>query len=720
VPSGSNLRRVLFGNWRKWLPKGTLVTAGSGMSMQRTNSRVLGRSGLATVIREMDWSQTPLGDIESWPETLLTAINWMLAAPLPMQFFWGPELICIYNDAMAPALSDKHPGSLGRPAREVWSEAWFMIGSQLEQVLTEGRSFRFDDILLPLLRNGVLEDQYWTYSYSPIFATDGTVVGALDVAQDTTGRVIAEQQKDALKHAAGASEERTRLALSAANGVGTWDWDVAQDLVYADAQFAAIYGVDPERARRGLPISEFVRNMHPEDRDDVQRKIEKSMQTGEEYRAEYRLVQTDGSVLWVLARGHCSLSSDRVPIRFAGVTVDITQRKHDEELLKQKTEALTLNAERLRLAQEAGKSSSWEWDLASGVFIWDEGSRWTYGRSPSEMAHIDQIWEYVHKDDRDKVLNDLQPALNGLGEYRSQFRVCWPDGSVHWIDARGGPIFSAEGRVEKILGINMNVTDRKRSEEALIQNEKLAAVGRLAASIAHEINNPLEAVTNLIYLAKGSQDIDEAHDYLKVAEAELQRVSAITNQTLRFHRQATRPTESTCDDLFSSVLAIYTSRLTNANISVEKHKRVHRPILCLDGDIRQVLSNLVANAIDAMQSDGGRLLLRSREGHEWKTGRPGIVLTIGDTGLGMPPYVVERVFEAFFTTKGIGGTGLGMWISREIVGRHQGQLSLRSSQRKGHTGTVFTLFLPFDVVIAAGTGLSAHQSVNVKSASRTQ
>lgn len=103
-------------------------------------------------------------------------------------------------------------------------------------------------------------------------------------------------------------------------------------------------------------------------------------------------------------------------------------------------------------------------------------------------------------------------------------------------------------------------------------------------------------------------------------------------------------------------------------------------------------------------------MLRSREGHEWKTGRPGIVLTIGDTGPGMPPDVVERVFEAFFTTKGIGGTGLGMWISREIVGRHQGQLSLRSSQRKDHTGTVFTLFLPFDAVIAASPVPGAHQS----------
>jgi signal transduction histidine kinase len=171
------------------------------------------------------------------------------------------------------------------------------------------------------------------------------------------------------------------------------------------------------------------------------------------------------------------------------------------------------------------------------------------------------------------------------------------DGSLHWIGARGGPIFSPDGRVQKIMGINMNVTNRKRSEDALIQSEKLAVVGRLAASIAHEINNPLEAVTSLFYLATGSRDIDEVQSYLHVAEAELQRVSAIANQTLRFHRQATRPIETTCDELFASVLAIYATRLTNTNVTAEKRKRAKLPILCFDGDVRQILSNLLGNAI---------------------------------------------------------------------------------------------------------------------------
>jgi signal transduction histidine kinase len=238
------------------------------------------------------------------------------------------------------------------------------------------------------------------------------------------------------------------------------------------------------------------------------------------------------------------------------------------------------------------------------------------------------------------------------------------------------------------------VTERKLSEAALMRNEKLAAVGRLASSIAHEINNPLESVTNLIYLARSSNDAAQIAEYLVTAESELRRASAITSTTLRFHRQSTRPTEVPCDDLIGGVLGIHQSRMNNAGVRVECRTRSTRPICCSDGEIRQVLSNLIGNAIDAMQPVGGRLLVRTREAHHWPTGRPGIAITVADTGPGIHAATAARIFEPFFTTKGDAGTGLGLWISKEIVDRHQGRLTVHSSQRHGRSGTVFTLFLP--------------------------
>jgi signal transduction histidine kinase len=180
-----------------------------------------------------------------------------------------------------------------------------------------------------------------------------------------------------------------------------------------------------------------------------------------------------------------------------------------------------------------------------------------------------------------------------------------------------------------------------------------------------------------------------------MAESELQRVSVIASRTLRFHRQSTLPRAVTPGDLLDSTLPLYEGRLNNAQVSVYRRERTHRPVTCLDGEIRQVLSNLVGNAVDAMRATGGRLLLRTRAATEWKTGRTGVMFTIADTGSGMSAGTLSRIFEPFFTTKDIGGTGLGLWISTEIIERHHGVLRVRSRQSPHHSGTVFTLFLPF-------------------------
>jgi signal transduction histidine kinase len=157
--------------------------------------------------------------------------------------------------------------------------------------------------------------------------------------------------------------------------------------------------------------------------------------------------------------------------------------------------------------------------------------------------------------------------------------------------------------------------------------------------------------------------------------------------------------EVSCDDLTASVLGIHRSRLLKARIAVELRKRAERKVVCFDGEIRQVLGNLISNAIDAMQTNGGRLIVRSREARDWRTDRPGLVLTVADSGPGMSKATVKRVFEAFYTTKGAAGTGLGLWISRDIMERHRGRIAVRSSQMPGRSGTVFTVFLPFEAAV---------------------
>ena len=297
-------------------------------------------------------------------------------------------------------------------------------------------------------------------------------------------------------------------------------------------------------------------------------------------------------------------------------------------------------------------------------------------------------------------LTVIREALKQKRETVAIIRNYRKDGSAFWNELSLSPIRNREGEVTHFVGIQTDVTARVEFEAALRESEKLAAVGRLASSIAHEINNPLEAVMNLLYLARYSDELDGARKYLDSAEQELKRVSLITSQSLRFYKQSTRPQAITGASLLESVLDLYEVRLRNAHISIERRERLTQSFVCLASEIRQVLNNLVRNALDAMVPTGGRLAIRSREATEWRTESKGILITIADTGTGISPEALKSIYKAFFTTKGISGTGLGLWISSEIVQRHQGRLRVRSSQDPRHRGTVFQLFLPYQGIAA--------------------
>ena len=239
-----------------------------------------------------------------------------------------------------------------------------------------------------------------------------------------------------------------------------------------------------------------------------------------------------------------------------------------------------------------------------------------------------------------------------------------------------------------------DLTLQKKSEELLRRTEKLAVAGRFAASVSHEINNPLEAITNCLFLVGTTRLPDEARAYLETAQKELDRVSQITVQTLRFYRASTRPALTDIQDLIQTVLTLLDSRLRAQKIEVIRDLRAHPTIYAHDGEIRQVVANLVGNAIDALPQ-GGRLTIRAAASRDWMRGDTGVVITVADNGTGMDKAIRERIFEPFFSTKGNTGTGLGLWVSSEIATKHQGRLQVRSRRatRPGQTsGTAFRFF----------------------------
>jgi signal transduction histidine kinase len=233
---------------------------------------------------------------------------------------------------------------------------------------------------------------------------------------------------------------------------------------------------------------------------------------------------------------------------------------------------------------------------------------------------------------------------------------------------------------------------RLRAEEALRRSEKLAAAGRLAAGIAHEINNPLEAVSNAIYLARSSPS--DAAEYLRIADEELARVAQITKQTLGFYRESASPGIVKISALLDGLLTVFNGKLQAKDISITKQYRDELEIWGLEGELRQVFANQIVNAIYAMPHHG-RLTIRVRKSKHWSNGQhPGTVVSLVDTGSGISQEAMPRIFDPFFTTKQDVGNGLGLWITHGIVSRHGGDIRVRSNTRPGASGTIFTTFLP--------------------------
>ncbi len=359
---------------------------------------------------------------------------------------------------------------------------------------------------------------------------------------------------------------------------------------------------------------------------------------------------------------------------------------------RQKTEE---REQLLEVAQHAASAGSFGWDLRTDEMFWTEGFRALHRLPATLPATLESYTNHIHPEDSEGALTRLRHSIeSGQERYENEYRTLLSDGSIRWIASRGRFIVE-DGVPVRYVGTHIDITQRKLTEDALRKTEKLAVTGRLAASIAHEINNPLEAIMNIVYLltAKSEMD-DEAKRYLALAQQELTRVSNIVTQTLRFYRQSSGPALCHFDEIMDSVLSMHNGRVLSAHIAVIRDYRPTPPLTCFSGELRQVFANLVGNAIDAMP-EGGTLRVRIREIQQ-QNGATAVCVTVADTGTGIPENVLPHIFEPFVTTKEATGTGLGLWVSLEIIQKHRGSIRVRSRTAGRHTGTAFRVVLPYE------------------------
>ncbi len=268
------------------------------------------------------------------------------------------------------------------------------------------------------------------------------------------------------------------------------------------------------------------------------------------------------------------------------------------------------------------------------------------------------------------------------------------------IDDSAAPILDKEKQMIGIVLVFRDVSERYSSERALMRAEKLASAGRLAAAIAHEVNNPLEGLVNLVYLARGEEDLGKVRGHLLNADRELQRIAHITRQSLGFYRETSAASLFRPDVVIREVFDFYSFRAAQAHISLHVNIKTEQEAWGNAGEFRQVISNLLANSLDACQA-GNAVCVRVRAARNPRDlALEGVRVSVADTGSGIASENLNRIFEPFFTTKKDTGTGLGLWVSRELIEKHGGYLDVRSATTGRRTGTVFTMFLPGSAVTA--------------------
>ncbi len=410
--------------------------------------------------------------------------------------------------------------------------------------------------------------------------------------------------------------------------------------------------------------------------------IQEAIRTKSMFALEHQVVRVDGSPGWTFSRAVPLLDDKGEIAEWFGTATDVTERKQAEEKIR-------LYAERARFVMDSMPQKIFTTSATgTGEYF---NKQWTEFTGKSAEQIKSWRWtQFLHPDDAEETERFWRRSIESGEPFHLEHRFRREDGCDRWHLTRALPFRDGGGNVSMWIGSSTDIQDQKLATVALLKTEKLAAVGRLAASIAHEINNPLDAVMNTVYLAQGEPNLTEAaREYLRIADAELRRIAHITRQTLGFYRESSGPTTFAATTLLASVTDVLLAKVSAKRVSVQSECDPDLEIAGIFGELRQVLSNLVLNSVDAV-GFGGVVRLRASSVRRGTAVR----FTIADNGSGIAPAVMSQLFEPFFTTKGAVGTGLGLYVSKQLIESHGGSVRVRSSLKDQHRGTVFCIVLP--------------------------
>jgi PAS domain S-box-containing protein len=686
------------------------------LTIQKSSSAdfLAGGGQMGALTRAFNWSATPLGRPEIWPQSLRTTLRILLNTNHPMFIWWGPQLIQFYNDAYRQTMGpERHPSALGQRGRECWGEIWHIIGPQIEQVMSGGGATWHENQLIPVTRYGKLEQVYWTYGYSPIDKDDG-VGGVLVVCRDVT--------KDYLAAAALREREAELARVQQLGRIGGLEVDLRTGFRNRRSpEYLLIHGLPPNSANE--THEEWVRRIHPEDRETTEKKFRDAIAgNAREYNAQYRIIRpSDGETRWIAVKSTIERDRHGTPMRLVGAHTDITEQVLAEQALRQSEDLYRkladqladLNATLAQRVEEKTRERDRIWNVSQDLLlvadrkgVWQSvNPAWTRTLGWSEAELLNRTSEWLeHPEDNGITRKQINRLARGETTVRFESRFRHKDGSYRWLSWTGVRDKDRNYVVARDVTAEKAAAERLRStEEALLQSQKMEAVGQLTGGIAHDFNNLLTGIVGSLDLMQTRLNqgrTDNVARYIDAAMTSANRAAALTHRLLAFARR--QPLSPKSVDVNQLVVSL--EDLLRRTIGETIDLRIVASddlwsTLCDPNQLESALLNLAINARDAMP-DGGRLTIGTANARldsitaETPALSPGdyICITVADTGVGMSPEVVGRAFDPFFTTKPIGqGTGLGLSMIYGFARQSNGHATIDS---KLGQGTSVRLYLP--------------------------
>ncbi len=520
---------------------------------------------------------------------------------------------------------------------------------------------------------------YWDWTLTPVKDSGGQVAGLVFALVETTERKRAEVALQLQHELFETIVNHVPAPVLLAEGN-----DLRVLLVNP-----AYQAVAPGKEMVGKTLEEIWPEIGPEV-PNIWRQV---LATGEPYHVVDQLYIIRRSPEGPLEPRYFTWSVFRVPLSgkerwgLLNAAWETTENRQAEQALRQ-------SEEQLRVAAMAAEIGIWTWVPGTGSVGVSANWRRLFGVAPNAQVTFDTWRNALHPEDRDRAVRELHAASDEHREFNCEYRVVWPDGTIRWIVDRGRASYDDNGRAVGMAGINLDITQRKQAEEALLRSEKLASVGRMAATIAHEINNPLSAVMNALYIARDEAASPElVRQALGLADEELRRIAQLARQALGFYRESTAPTRVLLNDVMDSALDLLKGKVEARRARVEKVYDAEAVVIGVAGELRQVFANLLANSLDAIDASG-TITVRLSSRPADKTHHPAVTITVADNGKGIEGAALPHIFEPFFTTKQAVGTGLGLWVSKQIVEKHGGSIRVHSRTDGGRRGTTFSVVLP--------------------------